>query len=218
MPDINRIYSIDADLLADEALFAASRARMPEYRRRKIDRFVFGKDRRLSLGAGILLERGLDELGVTDREIRLGENGKPFLSGRDDIFFSISHSEKKVVCAFSDRPVGADIEKRFHFDSDLIHHVYLDSETAYITANFPDPDAAYTDLWTIKESLMKYLGTGLSLDPRDIRIDLAPPVTAYCKSADCAGLSFTLLGGGDYSLAVCSEYGDFPREIRRITP
>ena len=214
-PEI-RMLALELSPLRDPALFQKYYETQPLWRREKIDALRRLPDKIQSLGAGILLQKALP--GSDLNQIRFGENGKPFLSGRDDIFFSISHSEKKVVCAFSDRPVGADIEKRFHFDSDLIHHVYLDSETEYITANFPDPDAAYTDLWTIKESLMKYLGTGLSLDPRDIRIDLAPPVTAYCKSADCAGLSFTLLGGDDYSLAVCSEYGDFPREIRRITP
>ena len=52
-----RLYLADASALSDEALFAVLYAKMPAERRAKIDGYVFPKDRRLCLAAGLLLER-----------------------------------------------------------------------------------------------------------------------------------------------------------------
>ena len=37
--------------------------------------------------------------------------GKPFFPDRPEIFFSLSHARRFVMCAVGDRPVGADIEE-----------------------------------------------------------------------------------------------------------
>ena len=50
-----RLYLADASALSDEALFAVLYAKMPAERRAKIDGYVFPKDRRLCLAAGLLL-------------------------------------------------------------------------------------------------------------------------------------------------------------------
>ena len=39
------------------------------------------------------------------------KNGKPYFDSKPDIHFSISHSGDYAMCAFSDNPIGADIQK-----------------------------------------------------------------------------------------------------------
>ena len=45
-----------------------------------------------------------------NRIIRQGKNGKPRFE-ENELFFNISHSKDKVICAVGDVPVGADIER-----------------------------------------------------------------------------------------------------------
>ena len=69
--------------------------------------------KRLSLGAGVLLERGLREYNICecDVKIKTGENGKPYLEEYPEIHFNLSHSGNMVFAVFSDREVGCDIEE-----------------------------------------------------------------------------------------------------------
>ena len=51
--------------------------------------------------------------------------------------------------------------------------------------------AYFHRLWTLKESLLKCLGTGLSLDPRSLTLRLdTPAISAVHASRSLAGLTF----------------------------
>lgn len=214
----NHIYILDTNLLESIGTFDMWYRKMPVERRKKIDAFYFLKDKCLSLGAGILLSNGLFREGITDAELSYGENGKPFLCGRDDICFNISHSEKMVICAFSDRPVGADIEAYRHFDDDLANFVYHKSEIGQICSSGIDADIGFTQLWTIKESIMKYFGTGLTLEPKEIIIDMRDGVSAFCSKYNCENVCFTQHSANGYYLTVCSEYKAFSDTLEWIVP
>lgn len=54
-----KVYTADVSKLEDIELFMHLYSRVSEERRVKTDRMVFGKDKRLSLGAGALLEAAL---------------------------------------------------------------------------------------------------------------------------------------------------------------
>ena len=67
-----------------------------------------------------LLAAGLmDRFGVTLRkeDLAVAEKGKPYLKGREDLHFNISHSGNFVLCALGECPLGVDIErhKDLHF-------------------------------------------------------------------------------------------------------
>lgn len=214
----NTIYALNTGILSDERLFRRYYAQADPERRGKTDRFRFERDKRLSLGADILLRHGLMKLGIADFRLGYGSNGKPFITGRDDIFFNISHSGDYAVCAFSDKPVGADIEKHHGFDEDLIRFVFRESETAHLSYFSADRDTACTDLWTVKESLMKLLGTGLSLEPKDIQIIYGVSLKAQAAGYECERLNFTRYDDIDgYSLTVCSEYDSFSAGVELFT-
>lgn len=215
----NKVYAMHTGVLADAELFRALYDRMPAERQRKIDRYRFDKDKRLSLGAGLLLQKGLADCGLpTAAELVRGENEKPFLRDSEQFFFNLSHSGEIAVCAVSDRPVGVDVETRAHFEPSLVRRVFLPDEIAWIAAQAAPADELYTDLWTIKESLMKYLGTGLSLDPRKIRVDQREGITAAAEGYDCSALFFRPYSIPGYSLTVCAEYDAFPDQLEWVDP
>ena len=72
------------------------------------------------------------------------------------------------------------------------------------------PDQEFTALWTIKESLMKYCGSGLRLTPKMIRVLSRDPVRVEVKGAPREGICFTEYAFPGYRMTVCSETGPFP--------
>lgn len=81
-------------------------------------------------------------------------NGKPFFPERPDIHFSISHSKTHVLCALSDRPVGADIESQREIGDRAIAFFATPGELSMF-----EP----LDLWVLKESYVKLLGGTLPM-------------------------------------------------------
>ncbi len=209
----NRLYILNTDVFSDRVIFDRSYLKMSADRKKKIDAFRFGKDKRLSLGAGVLLRElvtsGYDE----DDVMGYSENGKPFVKEPGGVFFNLSHAGKYAVCAVSDRPVGVDIETVQLFDDALVRHVFNDGEAEYICSSSSDINCGFTGLWTIKESLMKYFGIGMLLDPKDINVDLSLPISASADGYSCSGLHFTQFGTDTYSITVCSEYENFSDSV-----
>ena len=124
-----------------------------------------------------LQAHGLDLHRLT---LRTGRHGKPRLAGQPNLHFNLSHAGPWVLCALHDRPVGIDVEEERRqgpLPTDLVmtpeelrHHETLAPAQAR---------AHFFRLWTLKESLLKALGTGLAVEPHLIQLDLsASGVTA----------------------------------------
>ena len=212
----NRLYLMDTRALEDPERFSARYREMPPWRRKKIDALRFEKAKRLSLAAGVLLRIALERAGAGEGELSFGENGKPCLAG-GGVEFNLSHSGSLAVCAASDRPVGADVEAYRHFDEKLLRYVYQERELADVRerAAPENEDRAFTELWTLKESFMKYLGTGLRLPPREIRIERAAALRAVCdRFPDAAReVYFTQYALEGHALSVCSPCPEFAAEM-----
>lgn len=157
----------------------------------------------------------LDKTNHTMEDVVYTKNGKPcFRYG--GTYFNLSHSGEFTVCVLSDKEAGVDLEKTNHFEDRLANFVYHRQEREYIQKNYDQPDEGFTFLWTVKESIMKYFGTGLSLDPKKIHIDLSDPVSAVCDEYDCRSLHFTKYDLEGYALTVCSESEQFSVGYSRV--
>lgn len=107
-----------------------------------------------------------------------GTQGKPRLAQPTrDLSFNVSHSRDFAVLAFTrGRQLGVDIE--FHKPdvevSDLAHRFFSLSEQQALQKT-PDSERSsfFYQIWTAKESLIKAMGTGLSLplDSFDVSLD-----------------------------------------------
>jgi len=83
--------------------------------------------------------------------------------------FNLSHSGDCIAIAVSDTEIGIDIERLrpMHHADDVARHVFHPEELRWL-ARQPDALRAFLRLWTLKESLLKAVGTGFSVPPRQL--------------------------------------------------
>ena len=108
-----------------------------------------------------LLESVFDEYNITDRTLRYGVHGKPYLMS-GDLFFNISHSNGVVVCAVADKEIGVDIQK-IDYRKRVISKVCSSEE-----ANDIKTPEDFTKMWVLKESFAKCDGRGYDYDFKKI--------------------------------------------------
>lgn len=148
--------------LSDPALFARGLSLLPwEERREQVMRFRFDRDRRLCLGAGLLLVHALRRAGASDLSLRRLPNGKPVLASDPGIHFNLSHSGILAACAVSDHPVGVDVERLQDAAMDVAKICFRPAEREWMMTS-DNPNHSFTRLWTRKESFLKLTGEGLS--------------------------------------------------------
>ena len=225
----NRIFALNTALLMDSNRFdAAYRKQRPE-RRERVDRMRFDTGKRLCLASGIVMEQALAYAGCEDHEIVLTPEGKPTVDG---CFFNLSDTGEVAVCAVSDREVGIDIEQSSRKLTDaVIRKAFTPNEIRLADGN----NDTLIRLWTVKESVMKWYGLGLSLMPEfiEIRMDPVPDernsasglpadmaenlrITIFDHpelDAQAERLHFSFYKHEDYRITVCSEYGHFTDTI-----
>ncbi len=220
MPIRNHLFLFDVNNLKQQETFEYWYSKMSTDRKKKIDSYCFEKDKLLSLAAGILLYKSLEKIGIHKVNIDYTETGKAFLSDYTDIHFNLSHAGEIAVCAVSDEEVGVDIEEVRNFKKPVIKYICNDSELKYIESNYINidlnPDETLTSLWTMKESLMKHVGKGLLISPKDISIDLENSKLTFCKGFDCSEAFFTRFDYKSYKICVCSRYEVFSSEIEEV--
>ena len=155
----------------DFDLEAALRELSPQ-RREQALKFKFEQGQRLSVLAYLLLKKGLREAyGITENPVfEYGEHGKPSIVGHPEIHFNLSHCKEAVVCAVSDSPVGADVESIREYHESLVRYTMNDDEVHQIESS-EHPDVAFIRLWTMKEAVLKLIGTGISNDIKNVLVD-----------------------------------------------
>ena len=187
---MTRTFIFDrGDLLLPESAAAL----LPPWRRERFVRLRREEARQESLAAGLLYRRAMTLWGADPgAEVVLLPAGKPVLAGREDLYFSLSHSGRYVLCAVSDLPVGADVQECRPLRTDLTRWFHP-GEQAWL-AEQEDREAALYRLWTRKEAWVKAVSgeTMLSLGEADVLHDLP-------------GLWFRDIDlPGDYAAAVCA--------------
>lgn len=97
------------------------------------------------------------------------EQGKPYLVSHPHLYFNVSHTGSRCICAVSDSPVGVDLEEvRSIRHEKLANRYFTPAELETYHSLGGDEDAFFT-LWTRKEAFGKY--TGLGLRPSDGKTD-----------------------------------------------
>lgn len=152
----------DFDLTAALPLLSAQR-------REQVLRFKHEQGRSECAAAYLLLCEGLRELyGITEPPLfDYGEHGKPFIVGRPDIHFNLSHCREAAICAINSIPVGVDIETIRPNKDTLARYTMNDDELRQI-AQAERPDVAFTRLWTMKEAVLKLSGHGIRTDMKTV--------------------------------------------------
>ena len=160
-----QLSNLDVTSLEDPVLFQQWYAKMPLWRKKRIDSMKHQRGKTLSLGVGILLHIEFEKIGYEEpQEVCLNEFEKPFYKEYPEIHFSLSHSGVMAMCAISDRPVGCDVEKIRERRLDIAKRFFTSEEYDLIKSQQTEELQAqmFFRIWTLKESFVKCVGTGLS--------------------------------------------------------
>lgn len=197
-----KIYFADVTPLYDEKIFSEKYNEISDYRKEKIDRMKFNKDKCLSLGAGLLLKEALAECGIDEKKAVYftGKNGKPCIKDLP-LYFNLSHSQSRVMCAVSDCPIGCDIEFIKDADLKIADRFFTESEVKQINKS---RDLFYR-FWTLKESFMKATGLGMSLALNSFSINIENQITVEQTLNDNNYLFFEFDFDKNYKSACCIE-------------
>jgi len=186
-------------------------------RRKQLSRFIHIEDIYRSLFSESLARAVIiKKLHMKNQNIHFGSNmyGKPYLLDQPDFHFNISHSGSWVVMIWGEDMVGIDIEKVREIDIGVAEHFFSNEEYMDIMSKPKYEQREYFyELWTLKESYLKALGTGLStpLDSFSIRI-FEEKITLTAASVQCLFKQYEI--APKYKLSACTCTNQLPKYIR----
>lgn len=171
-----QVYLAETEHLQDPKEYPHLLDIFPKDRRKKILAYSRSESRIQSYGASLLLYRVLQEHGETMENIFYGEHGKPLIDG---LFFNVSHSGERVMCAVSSEAVGCDIEKIKEGENleqrleKVAKRFFAEREVQKLEhASEEERKTAFYQIWTMKESYVKMTGEGLTIPLDCIEFDL----------------------------------------------
>lgn len=166
-----------------------------------------GLKRKDSLCARAILCKILQEkFCIKDFTVDCEKDGKPFVSG-GEICFNLSHSDNYALCAVSDSQVGCDIERIRQYKNKVAERFFTRKEFCLLEGS-KRQDILFTRLWTMKESILKCLGAGLSggLSEYDFSS------YAHLNYFTAHNLCFNVFEFPEYVICICSK------ENEKLTP
>ena len=183
---------LHVDLRPDEDRERRALSLLDDDERRRWDRFlVQGAQRRFSLCRAALRINLCERLACANDELSFGylEHGKPFATVKGTpsaVSFNVSHSGLHGLIGFAEHDgLGVDLEERApdrNFDG-IGSSVYGPAEQRALTAaNGRRKADLFYRLWSLKEALIKALGTGFSLDPS--RFEVPPAMLGGARSSE----------------------------------
>ena len=132
--------------------------------------------------------------------IARGPWGKPCFPNLPMLHFSISHSGEWWLCAFSDRPVGIDLQRCVSFVSPktLSRRFFHPQEDSFLLQNSYE---YFYDLWTAKENWVKFTGRGFYDEPESFSVVAEDGSFPSAEGTQLQHIPFR----DGYSLCVCAE-------------
>ena len=116
----------------------------------------------------LLLDALRKEYGITRLpEITRTPYGKPYFLNYPELYFNYSHSKHAAACVLSNQAVGIDLEQIRNYSEKTAQRFCSQGEWSWLQRQ-PDLNKAWIQIWTMKEAWLKYRGTGLRVDLRDL--------------------------------------------------
>lgn len=183
---------------ADDRIYQSLYEKASQQRKLRADRYLRQEDKLRCVTAAVLLKT---VLGVEDDQITQDAFGKPYIKDRKDFHYNLSHSGRYVVLAWGNTQVGVDVQQ--HDPSVNMEAIgtrfFTPDELRYIQGS----RMRFYEIWTKKESYLKYTGKGLRGGLRSFSTLLPEPTVRY--------FSHTL--GEDHSLSLCTEEDTYEMEL-----
>ena len=184
------------------------------YRREKLRQITNAQVLRQSLGAELLLIQAVRTLrpdAPLPLEIAVGDHGKPELI-MDGLHFNLSHSGSRLLCGLSDSPLGVDVQQASPFRQALARRFFTEREYRSLLEE-GDGGYAFTRLWCLKESYLKWLGQGLDrqLDTFELVFSDGEP-----RVEDDAGCRLRHWTEDSFHFALCASDKDSEISLQQL--
>lgn len=140
---------------------------LPPLKKAQIHRYRRMEDAYRTLVGYLLLRKVLMKKlpNVDFTMMQFSKYGKPYMNSDPLLSFSLSHSGDWCVCAVgTDGMVGIDLEKVTKPKPELYSLLFREEEECRGAKDF-------FNRWTIKESYLKAIGTGLLIDLQEIELE-----------------------------------------------
>jgi len=170
----------------------------------RIQAFMFDKDKHRCLFADLLARVMLREFVEGPVEFSILPSGKPVLTDVQGVHFNVSHAGDWVVCVVDDKEVGIDVEEITEIDLSISDNFFCREEHLDIV-NAGSSTDRFFEYWTLKESYIKFTGTGLSKPLNEFRIEF---LGGEIRVEDVYFRQYEV--GDGYKLAVCAGHKGFP--------
>ena len=164
-----KIFYTKTNNSLDQTQFKSLLKRLPPHIQKQISNFKRIENRQQALLGKLLLRYGLNDFGYSMdhlHNISYNKFGKPYIENLCD--FNISHSDEFVVCAVSSSgKIGIDIEKIRETELNDFSSTMTPDQWNMIN-NSTNPTQNFFNLWSIKESVIKAEGQGLSIPLQEL--------------------------------------------------
>ena len=214
------IYMTNVQCLADNKLYNSLYDYVLQYRKNKVDRLRFERDKRLSLGAEALLIKACRDFGVKYKTqcVITGKGTKPCFE-KNDFCFNLSHGGEMAMCAAGEIDIGCDIEKISEINLGVAKKFFKKTEYEYITSfkTKTEQQKAFFKIWTLKESYIKCTGLGLGIPLNSFQINIADstPTISGIENASMYDLHQFIVEN-EYVAALCVKSDSGALKIRHI--
>lgn len=187
----------------DEATYRRLLLQASPERRARAERYLRREDQIRCVAAYGLIRYAVKKtLNISDFTVTQDAGGKPCILDRTDFHFNLSHSGRWVVIAYGNSPVGIDVQEiRMDTGKESIARRYFTAkEQEFVFQSDGNcPAERFFQVWTAKESYLKFTGTGLRR-----------PLDSFCVVPDGAHLGVRLHSTfyDDYSMTLCTTDED----------
>ncbi len=209
-----RIYYTDVRPLLKNEIWQEKLEWMSEERKNRITKMKIEMDQIRSAAAGILLHVMAQTFRFPpEYEWCEGVNGKPYIKGKEDFFFNLSHSGNYAVLACDHSEIGIDIQERRVTSEAMVSRFLTQEEISELPENIEERINQVNRLWCIKESYSKLLGGGLLYSMKQCRVDLLSHRIIGEKKENEQFFFQEYKIEEPYHMAVCSRNDQFPEEL-----
>lgn len=137
-------------------------------RQSTIEKYLFDKDKRLSLYSSLLTKMQLSKLlNCAPNKLNFGFTAlnKPCLLNKPEIFFNYSHSDYGILLGISkENEIGVDMQLCDNAIFSIMDIAFHPAEIDYILSsnNTTTQSDRFFEIWTKKEAYTKSIGKGLT--------------------------------------------------------
>ena len=125
-------------------------------------------------GRALLRQLYSKHFGGEMPEILIAERGKPYFAN-GKVYFSITHTKRRVFCVLSDKEVGIDAEELDRSVNSALAAKILSAGECQQYEAAADKNKALLTFWVLKEAAVKASGDGLRGYPNDTDFSLEDP-------------------------------------------